>query len=43
MKFIDLESTCCFGKEDIEIDALNRFNRTAMVTHDPFEIRFGRL
>ena len=31
-----LEQIC-----QVETDALSRFNRTVVLTHDPFEIGFG--
>ena len=31
---------CCIWNGQDETDALSRFNRTAVLTHDPFEIRF---
>ena len=32
--------TCCIWNGQVEIDVVGRFNRTAMLTQDPFEIRF---
>ena len=42
MLIIRLEYSSCFWNGQVEADALICFNRTAMLTHDPFEIRFGR-
>ena len=33
---------CQFWNGKVETDVLSSFNRTAMLTHDSFEIRFGR-
>ena len=33
---------CCIWNGQVETDVLRRFNRTAMLTHDPFEICFGQ-
>ena len=41
-QFIRLEFTCCNWNGQVETDAVSRFNRTAMLTHDPFVIRFRR-
>ena len=32
--------TCCIWNGPVEIDVVGRFNRTAMLTQDPFKIRF---
>ena len=33
---------CYTWNAKVETDAVSRFNRTSMLTHDHFEIRFGR-
>ena len=42
MQFIRLEYSTCIRNCQVETDALSGFNRAAMPTHDPFDIRFGR-
>ena len=32
----------CSGDGQVETDPLSCFNRTAILIHDPFDIRFGR-
>ena len=35
-------TACCIRNEQVEPDAPSCFNRTATLTHDPFQIRFMR-